>query len=134
MAGMTMQKAMRYLKRKLDATVAQHVTLIAPGEGGGESLEDVEAVPVTASFRDYTTDEFAGSAQEFDWIVKEADLVFPLAGKRAPADGWQLRLPLDDGRTAVYVVRPSGAGRCYDVEDPLGILMIVHTKLEKIEP
>lgn len=128
MAGMRVTRAMDYLKRKLDSTVSRKVTFIA----GNNSLEDIDAVPVTANFVDYVSDDIAVSAQRFDWIVKADELRF--AGvKLAPQPGWQIKVDLDDGRVAWYVAYSDQGSRCYDVEDQLGILYVIHTKLDRVE-
>lgn len=133
MAGMTITNAMRWMKRKLDSTASRTVTVIAPGEAGGESIDGLDAVPVASNFVELVSDDYAVTAKDCDWIFQADELVFPLAGKREPADGWQIRYVREDGRTAVFVVRPNGAGRCFDVEDALGILVMVHSKLERVE-
>lgn len=128
MAGMRMTKAMNFIKRKLDSTVSRTVTIIA----GHNSLEDIDAVPVTANFADYASGEYVVNAQRFDWIVKADELRF--AGQKlAPQPGWQIKVELDDGRMAWYSVFSDQGSRCYDVEDQLGILYVLHTKLERVE-
>lgn len=128
MAGLTIDKAMRHLKRKLDRTAARQVTIIADNE----SCEGLDAVPVTANFAELLAGEYAVSAQRFDWIV-EADKLRFAGEKREPKPGWEIRLALDDGRTAVYRLFAEDGGRCFEVEDALGILLNLHTKLERVE-
>lgn len=99
---------------------------------GNEVIEQLSAAPGRRDFQQYAVDEFAGTAEVFDWIVAEQDLVF--AGtKKEPAEGWEIRLRLNDGRTAVYLAAPTGNKRVFDVLDNLGLMYRIHSNLDRIE-
>ena len=99
---------------------------------GNEVIEVLNAVPGRHEFQSYSTDEFVGTAEAFDWIVAEQDLVFN-GVKKQPVEGWLVKWQLPEGRTAVYRVTPAGAPRCFDTMDQLGILYRLHTNLIAIE-
>lgn len=135
MPGMRMQNAIRYMKRKLDDTVAVDVKIVAAP--GNAVIDTIDAIPIQANFQDYVIEGFAQTAQQFDWIVQSDKLVFPGAGKLEPKQGWELRWRSTiSGRehlVAVYVAQNDDRKRCFDVEDNLGLLFNIHTILDRVE-
>jgi hypothetical protein len=130
MAGMRMETALRYLKRSLDSAGGRIVDIRLPG---GESIEGIEAVPVTAQFDAVTTEEFSSSAQTFHWIVKTTDLI--ANGVRVePETGWEIWDLSEEGTYSIYRAQPEGESRAYDLEDQYGILCTIHTKLDRVVP
>ena len=133
MPGMRMQNAIRYMKRKLDNTVAVDVKIVA----GNTAIDTIDAIPVQANFQDYVVEGFAKTAQQFDWVVQSDKLIFPDAGKLEPKQGWELRwrstIPGRENLVAVYVAQNDDRKRCYDVEDNLGMLFNIHTILDRVE-
>lgn len=133
MPGMRMQNAIRYMKRKLDDTVAVDVKIVA----GNTAIDTIDAIPVQANFQDFVTEGFAKTAQQFDWIVQSDKLVFPDAGKLEPKQGWEIRwrstIPGRGHLLAVYVAQNDDRKRCFDVEDNLGMLFNIHTILDRVE-
>lgn len=122
--------AMAWAKQRLDDTRALEVTVVA----GVESVEQVRAIPITRSFDDVVSDEFAVKAQTFDWLLEAEDLTFPLAGQQEPAEGWEIRyVRPEDNRTEVYEVRPETGNRLFEFGDPQRLTYIVHTKLARVE-
>ena len=95
-------------------------------------IQTLIATPGRRDFQQYAVDEFAGTAEVFDWIVAEQDLMFG-GTKMEPAEGWEIRLVLPDCRTAVYVPAPTGGKRVFDVLDSLGLMYRIHTNLDRIE-
>lgn len=131
--GLDIASAVAWAKERLDSTRAVEVTIIAPGEAGGESIDGLKAVPLTRAFEDFPTDEFAVKAQTFDWLVTANDLTFPIAGKLEPVEGWELRYVRDDGETEIYEVRPERGSKAFSFGDPLQKTLILHTKKSRVE-
>lgn len=128
MKATLLERATRFLKTGLDATASKSVVI----RDGADAIDNIKAVPGSNDFLQYTQDAYTGTAKTFDWVVSAADLVFP-EGKREPKTGWEIWFQLEDGRTAVYTVRPDDGTREFDVVDHLGILLRIHTKLDRIE-
>lgn len=119
--------------RLLPAMLRNAASVEVEIRAGSEALESVDATPGRHDFQQYVVEEAAGTAEVFDWIVAEANLVFPIAGKLQPADGWEIRYGMDDGRTAVFIVRPATGTRAFDPVDQYGVMYRVHTKFDRFE-
>lgn len=116
------------LRDKTLVAAAEHVTVV----DGSEAIDRVEMIPGRRDIEQYLMEEATGTAKSFDWCVDPLKLSF--AGSvREPATGWLVRWRIADGRTLVYRVQPQG-GRCFDNVDQLGLLLRIHTKLDRIEP
>jgi hypothetical protein len=124
-----LERGARFNRSKLPKAAAVTVEIRA----GTEAIESIQAIPGRHNFQQYIVEDAAGTAEPFDWIVAEQDLVFPIAGKIQPAADWQVRRPLDDGRIAVFVVRPAAGTREFDVVDQLGLMYRIHTKFDRYE-
>lgn len=128
MARTLLQRGAAMLRDKTLVAAAERVTVV----DGTEAIEGVEMIPGRRDIEQYLVEEATGTAKSFDWCVDPLELSF--AGSvREPATGWLVRWRIADGRTLVYRVQPQG-GRCFDNVDQLGLLLRIHTKLDRIEP
>lgn len=123
-----LERGIRWHRDKLPDAAAVEVEIRA----GNEVIERMQAVPARRDFQQYAVEELAGTAEVFDWIVAEQDLIFS-GVKRQPDDGWEIRYRLEDGRTVVYIALPTAGSRCFDVLDQLGLMYRIHTKFERVE-
>lgn len=127
MARTLLQRGAAMLRDKSLAAAAEVVTVV----DGAEACEGVEMVPGRRDIEQYLVEETTGTAKSFDWCVDPQSLRF--AGLiREPATGWLIRWQIPDGRTLVYRVQPQG-GRAFDNVDQLGLMLRIHTKLDRIE-
>lgn len=126
-----LERGLRRHAVNLPAAAAIPVTIIVMPEN--QSIDAIDAVPGRRDIAQFNVGEYVGTAEIFDWIVVEQDLVLE-GHKKEPAEGWEIWHRLDDGRTAVYVARPATGTRVFDVLDQLGLMYRIHTKLERIEP
>lgn len=127
--GNLLERAARMIKTGLDASCSKPVTII----DGPDSLESIKAIPGQSSFTTFGVDEHVGTAKTFDWCVAADQLIFR-GEKREPKPKWEIHVPLDGNRTAVYIATAQDGGRCFDVMDQLGLLYRIHTVLDRIVP
>lgn len=125
-----LEKGLRRYQTVLPEAAAVDVEIRTPAD---EAIEHINAAPARRDFQQYVVGDAAGTAEVFDWIVAEPDLVFPIAGKQQPATGWEIRYTKDDGSILVFVCRPESGTREFDVVDPLGLLYRIHTKFDRTE-
>jgi len=123
-----LERAAKWVKTGLDKTASIEVTI----RDGIDAIEALKAIPGQSSFEAFDLDDHVGTSKTFDWIVSEQDLIFT-GIKREPKTGWEVWQTLADGRIAVYLVIAQPGSRCFDVTDSLGILLRIHTKLDRIE-
>lgn len=124
-----LSRAVSRLKVGIDAAAEVQVEIRADGE----SLEDLHATPGRKDFAQYLADEYRGSSIDFEWIVAADALRFSDGVKREPAEGWQIRRKLDDGRVAVMIAAATTGVRVFDPVDQLGVLYRIHSVLDRIE-
>lgn len=127
MATSILERGARWLKDRLDVSAAVNVRYVADNE----SLDELAAVPGRRDIEQYLLEESPASAQSFDWCVLADDLV--IGGQRIdPRPPHQILYEMSDGRTAVYKVLPDPTERSSDTMDQLGIMIRIHTKLDRI--
>lgn len=128
MATTLLRRGAQWFRDKVPDAAAETVEVRA----GADAIATLEAIPGRRDYLQFTSDEYAGTAESFDWICAEQDLIFNDA-KKQPDDGWEIRLVLADERVAVYKVLPATGGKCFTVVDQLGLMYRIHTKLDRIE-
>ena len=127
MARTLLQRGAAMLRDKALVAAAETVSVI----DGAEAIDNIEMIPGRRDIEQYLLEEATGTAKSFDWCADPADLSFAGA-VREPQTGWLIRWRIPDGRTLVYRVQPQG-GRVFDNVDQLGLLLRIHTKLERVE-
>lgn len=125
-----MQLSVRTLKRRLDATVG----IEGDYSDGTNAKEQIKAIPRLPGIDNQSLDPGALlTAERLDWVFTADDLV--LNGLRVePVEGHWWRYKRSDGYFAYYDVLPDETGRCFERSDHYGILIRVHTKLDRVEP
>lgn len=121
-------RGLKHHREKLPEVAAVTVKMIA----GNDSIEEIEVVPGRRNFAQYTSDDYVGSKESFDWIVPEQRLLFNRV-KKQPEKGWLIKWVREDGKTAVFRVTAGDDARPFDTMDQLGLLYRIHSSLVDIE-
>ena len=129
MADKLLERGLKIFRRRLPDAAAVEVQIRADNV----AIEQLEVVPGRRNFMQFVVEDAAGTEQVFDWIVPEQNLRFPGKGKLQPESGWEVWYTQEDGRKAVFVVRPETGTRAFDVVDPLGLLYRIHTVFDRFE-
>jgi hypothetical protein len=128
MAAVLLQRAATLLKSRLDATAG----VAGDYMRGVDAKEGLVAIPRLPGIDGQQLNPGLLTSEEIDWVFTASEIV--LNGTEIePAKGDVWRIVRPDGMFAFYDVLPDAEGRCSMRSDHYGILIRVHTKLNRVE-